>query len=334
MKLSIIVICLDEERHLPRTLDAINCLDHAGLELELVVVDGGSTDSSREIAAAHGARVVDSQRGIPRQRNAGGRAASGELLAYVDADVELCPGWFETVARHFGATCPASPGATRKILGCPPRLPPDASWIARAYALHWGQPGDADTDAEAISEDERLLSTASLVMGREVFDELGGFREQLGVDEDTFLVLSARERGIPMVCDTRLRYLHHGEPATLREFVRRVAWGANYAQWFAAIRRGDMTQAWRPQYVYGAVVGAGVAALGASLALPIGGWQLGLPASVGLLGAATLLPALSLARRHRALDRLPQLALMYGAYGVATAGAMIGVGGDKSRRWR
>jgi glycosyltransferase involved in cell wall biosynthesis len=327
MQLSIIVICLNEERHLPISLGAINRLGHAGLDVEVIVVDGGSTDRSRAIAEEHGARVVSSPKGIPLQRNAGGRAAQGEILAYVDADVELQQGWFEAVAHHFVST-------RALLLGCPPRLPPDASWIAQAYALHWGA-AEGEAAAEELSDDERLLSTASLVMGRqEVFEAVGGFAEDLGVDEDTFLVLGAKERGVRLICDPTLRYLHHGEPKTLREFFKRVTWGANYEQWFAALRRGDLAQAWRPQYVYGAVFGAELAALGLSLALPVGGWQLGVPLAVGALGATTALPAIKTAHRHGAYGKVGELCVMYGAYGLATAGALLGLGRDKARRWR
>jgi len=326
MKLSVVVICLNEELHLPRCLGAINGLDHAGLELELIVVDGGSTDRSVALAEEHGAHVVHSPRGIPRQRNAGGRAASGEVLAYVDADVELQAGWFDAVARHFGRS-------TGLVLGAPPRLPPGASWVARAYALHWGAPAD-DAESQQPSDDPRLLSTQSLVLGREIFERTGGFSEELRVDEDTFLILAAQQLGFAVICDPGLRYLHHGEPRTLADFFRRVAWGANYEQWFKAIRRLDLAQARRPQYVYGAVVGAEVACLGLSLAAPLGGWQVGVPGSLLALGLTFGLPALRTAGRHAAYDRIGALALMYGAYGLATASALLGVGRDKLRRWR
>ena len=322
--LSIVIVCLNEERHLPRCLDTIAGLDHCGLELELIVVDGGSTDDSRRLARQRGALVVQSPKGIPRQRNAGGRAASGRVLAYVDADVELQPGWFATVARHFAR-------GQRLILGCPPRLPADASWVAQAYAMHWGAPAEG---VEGISDDARLLSTASLVLGREVFELVGGFPEELGVDEDTYVIKEAGRQGVEVICDMGLNYLHHGEPRGLREFFRRIAWGANTAQWFEHLRQGNFTQARRPQYIYGAVVGAEVATLGLSLALPLGGWQVGLPLSVAALTATVVLPSVKTAREHKAMGKLGQLCLMYGAYGLATAAALAGFGKDKANRWR
>jgi glycosyltransferase involved in cell wall biosynthesis len=323
MDLSIITICLNEERNLPRCLRAVQDLDHAGLTVELLVVDGGSADRSQEIARQHGAKVISSPRGIPRQRNCGAREAGGDLIAFVDADVELLPGWFETVARVFSA-------GPRRVLGSPPRLPPDASWIAKTYAMHWGM---AEGEAMVGSDDGRLLSTQSLVLGRGVFEEVGGFPEDKRVGEDTALVRSAIERGITAHCEGQLAYYHHGEPKSLDEFFKRLLWGADRESFLEAIRRREHHRIWKSQYMYGSIVAAEVACLGASLALPVGGWQIGLPLALGTLGLTFFLPALRTACQRDALDKLGELFLMYGAFGLAMGAGMMGLG-DTIRRWR
>lgn len=61
--------------------------------LEIVVVDGNSTDGTREIARRHGATILgDGGHGLPAARMLGARAASGRFVALVDADVVLRPG--------------------------------------------------------------------------------------------------------------------------------------------------------------------------------------------------------------------------------------------------
>jgi glycosyltransferase involved in cell wall biosynthesis len=324
VKLSIVVICLNEERHLRRCLPALNRLDRCGLEAELIVVDSGSKDRSREVAREQGARVVECPRGIPLARNVGARHASGELLAYVDADVELVEGWYATVARALTAV-------PRKIVGAPPGLPDDASWVARAIEMHAVPPGLVPGQETGH---DHLVSCHAMAMGREVFDAVGGFREDLAVNEDTHFVRQAKELGIPVVCDVGMRYLHHGEPRTLGEFFRRTVWGATYEKWFEFLRRGELRQARRPQYIFGAIVAAEAAALGLSLAAPLGGWQVGVPLSLAAFAATIGLPALRTAARHHAYDKLGQLALMFGTYGLANATALAGLGRDKNRRWR
>ena len=318
--LDIVVICLDERRHLPRCLRAINGANHAGLSVQVLVVDGGSTDRSRELARELGARVIDSPRGIPRQRNAGGRAATAQLLAYVDADVALTSQWFATVARRFA-------DERRQLLGSTPQLPAAASWIARAYWLHWARPSGA---TQRIA---RQLSTQSLVMGREVFTEVDGFDERLRVDEDTDFVFRARARGVPVISDPALRYVHHGEPRDLRAFARRIAWGVNAERWLQALREADLPRVWRPQYLFGALVGAELGAVAASVAGgPLLGWPLGLPLAGGALAATIGLPALITAHRERAYGQLPALCAMFGVYGAATAAGLVR--GRGPARWR
>jgi glycosyltransferase involved in cell wall biosynthesis len=326
MKLSIIVICLNEERYLARCLSAITSMNKRSMQVELLVVDGGSTDRSRAIALSHGARVVDSPTGIPVQRNLGARMATGDVIAYVDADVELLDGWFEAVERQFSQS-------RRKIVGGPPRLPRDASWIARAYALH--REGKANESTDSAEQNDRVLSTQSLVFDVKIFHEIGGFQENLGVDEDTYFLLQAKQLGIPLISDPGLAYIHHGEPRSLREFFRRTRWGANCRAWYEMILRGDFTLANRPQYVYGAAIAVEVGLLIVSILVGLVlGWRGGIPFTIGLLAFSIVLPAARTAIRHKSLGKIGQLSLMYGAYGLATASALLGLGRNKANRWR
>ena len=325
MKLSIVIICLNEEKHLPRCLSAIQKADHAGLELELIIADGGSIDRSSEIGQSFGARILNCPKGIPRQRNCGARSATGDILAYIDADVEVLDGWFATVARHFSAR-------KNMILGCAPRLATDASWVAKAYALHWGLRPNGESSAEGK---ERLLSTQSLVMGREVFNQIGGFRENLDVDEDTVFVRQAKEQRTPIEYDVALGYIHHGEPKNLGAFFQRIKWGSNYASWFAAIRHLDWGQILRLQYLYGAVIAGeiGLLFIGA-LARYFGHFSAITYIAFGALTVTIVLPALRTAYRHNAFKQFGNLCLMYLAYGLGSAAAILGFGKNKAKRWR
>jgi rSAM/selenodomain-associated transferase 2 len=85
-EVSIIVPTLDEERRLPACLDSV-----AGQEppFETLVVDGGSSDATREIASQRGARVLRAARGRAGQMNSGARVAAGAVLLFLHADSVL-----------------------------------------------------------------------------------------------------------------------------------------------------------------------------------------------------------------------------------------------------
>ena len=72
-----------------------------GTPHEIIVVDDGSADATRDVAARAGVRCVShgASRGLNAARNTGIREGRGLLLAFVDDDVEAPPGWLEALAR-------------------------------------------------------------------------------------------------------------------------------------------------------------------------------------------------------------------------------------------
>jgi glycosyltransferase involved in cell wall biosynthesis len=85
---SFIVPAYNEEPLIGRTLQALDDAGSAlGQPFEVVVADDAFTDGTAAIAREHGARVVPvSNRQIAATRNAGAKAANGEMLIFVDAD--------------------------------------------------------------------------------------------------------------------------------------------------------------------------------------------------------------------------------------------------------
>lgn len=86
---SVIVPNYNYEKTLGACLDAVYGQTHR--PDEVIVVDDGSTDSSREVAAAYPCRIVDAggNRGVSAARNLGAGVARGQVLFFVDSDVAL-----------------------------------------------------------------------------------------------------------------------------------------------------------------------------------------------------------------------------------------------------
>ncbi|MBC8119644.1 MAG: glycosyltransferase family 2 protein [Burkholderiaceae bacterium] len=82
MRLSVAIIALNEERNLP------DCLASVAFADEIVVVDGGSHDLTREIAASAGARVIEANdwQGFGVQKNRAVDACTGDWILSIDAD--------------------------------------------------------------------------------------------------------------------------------------------------------------------------------------------------------------------------------------------------------
>jgi glycosyltransferase involved in cell wall biosynthesis len=79
--------------------------DAAGIPFELLVVDNGSTDATRQtveaLAAAPLRYVFERQVGLCHARNTGWRAAAGRYVAYLDDDALAEPGWLRAIADAF-----------------------------------------------------------------------------------------------------------------------------------------------------------------------------------------------------------------------------------------
>lgn len=113
MRVSLVIPAYNEEAHIGACLDSV--MQHAGDRFcEVIVVDNASTDRTAEIARSHGARVVhEATKGLPAARECGRRAASGEIIAYIDADTRLHAQWLPLVLalfqQHPGAVSVSGP---------------------------------------------------------------------------------------------------------------------------------------------------------------------------------------------------------------------------------
>ena len=104
-RLSACIITFNEEQRLADCIASLACCD------EIVVVDSHSTDRTREIAAARGARVVERDwPGYVAQKEFAVRAASSDWVLCVDADERLSPGLHAEITALRDAGFPNAAG--------------------------------------------------------------------------------------------------------------------------------------------------------------------------------------------------------------------------------
>lgn len=97
--ITVVLPTLDSTRTLDRALESLAAQKYDGA-VDVLCVDGGSTDGTRAMAERHGAVVIDNPARVEEEARALGlEAASGELVLLLDADNELpCPGWLGALA--------------------------------------------------------------------------------------------------------------------------------------------------------------------------------------------------------------------------------------------
>jgi len=217
----------NEADRLPRLLDALRDCDPP--PHEVIVVDGGSSDATRDIAARRASLIV-APRGRASQQNAGARAAAGDALWFLHAD--SLPGR-AAVAEIVGALAAGAPGGCFRIAfpsaerAAHPLLPAiEAGINARTRVTRAGT-GDQ-----------------GLFVREEVFRAAGGF-PTWPLFEDVALADVLRRAGRPAVCRGPLqtsarRWLQHGVVRTMG-----LMWGLRLG-YRAGVPPAQLARLWRP----------------------------------------------------------------------------------------
>ena len=99
LKISVIIPARNEAKHIQATLLSVGTDSNS----EIIVVDGGSTDTTRSLALAEGVTVLSTSPGRAGQQNIGAAAASGEILFFLHADTLVPPDYAELIRRALGS---------------------------------------------------------------------------------------------------------------------------------------------------------------------------------------------------------------------------------------
>ena len=331
-RLTIMAVALNEARHVARLQESVRRLKNsAGIEIDTILIDGGSHDGTADAARAAGFTKVVVLLGanIPVCRNAGVRESAGDWLAFVDADCELADDWLEQ-AKPLLASSP------KMIVAWPARPPEPMTWVQSAWLFHWlnknRQLDDLGGRQVIKAEGFRLATTRNMIFHRAVYDDLHGFNEELATGEDTDFAFRAYMHNIPVIGLPALRVFHHGEPRTLRQFYRQQIWHANRRSYehikkISGGRIGGNAPLFSSLFL-GCVVFA-IAGLGTSIALR-NPWLLLTATPLLALSAG---PAFMICTRGNSFHHFFALIAIYFVYGWARMLDLLGLARTKTN-WK
>ena len=192
--LSVIVPAFNEEAYIARTLASLRAAQEqfesfGGRGVEVVVVDNASSDATASLAASLGARVVpEIVHNVAKVRNTGARAATHDLLVFLDADTLVPAELLVRIAEVMrDDNCV---GGAVDVLVQPKRL------AVRAYVAFWQFAGRISGMALGACQFCR----------REAFTALGGYDETIYMGEDVDFIW--RLRGAARRQGRRTRFIH------------------------------------------------------------------------------------------------------------------------------
>ena len=210
MKLSVIIPVLNEREQLPQTIAALKA-DMS--KTEIIVVDGGSRDGTREwLAAQTDITVIDAARGRGIQLNAGAKAATGEVLLFLHGDCSLPANALELL--HQALLLPQTIGG---------------AFLIRFAESH---PRSLQIIAKGINARTLVTKTATgdqgIFVRREVYDAVGGFADW-PLFEDVDFVTRLKQHG-------RFVILHDSVTISARRYLAYGPWRTTFLMY--ALRLG------------------------------------------------------------------------------------------------
>lgn len=191
---SVVVPVLNDQRRIGACLDSILGQDYGLDRMEVIIVDGMSSDGTREIVQAYAARypnvrLLDNPRRIvPVAMNIGIRAASGAYIIRVDGHAVLPPNYVTLCVRYLEETGADNVGGTMRAVG--------EGYLARAIAIATSSPFGVGNSSFHYSDKPQWVDTVYLgAFRRQALERVGLYDESLVRNQDYELNYRIRKTG-------------------------------------------------------------------------------------------------------------------------------------------
>lgn len=194
-----------------QTLDSIVALNKKDCDLEVIIVS--QNDSASDATLAFEAKLKlsvlynEGNKTISTSRNMGVRHASGEYLAFLDADIQLAPNWLE--AMLYSLTCQHAVLASAMQKNSEDAPPLERIRTALSNAV--------------IDDYVTFLPGRNLFLSKQVFEKVGGFPEHLITCEDYYFTERVAAIG-KLFYTSRTYYIHIGEDKAFGPMFKKEIW--------------------------------------------------------------------------------------------------------------
>jgi GT2 family glycosyltransferase len=215
MRVTVVITTYNSEAFVEPCLESIGAIDWPKSSLEVIVVDNASTDATLERARASGGYDIlianDANRGCGGGNNDGWRAASGEIVLFLNPDTTVDPGIVRALVEVFESR-PSAAACGCKILY------PDGKtlWHAGAFVHPNGMTGHYGYGEEDRGQFDEIravdyASGCAVAVRRAFLEEAGGFNEEYwpGYYEEVDLCRRARRTGRDVLYVPRAVVYHH-----------------------------------------------------------------------------------------------------------------------------
>ena len=213
---TVVVPVRNRELTIQPLLESLQKLDYDRNKVEVIVVDGNSTDKTREIVKKYPVKlVVEKRKGLNLARNTGIKCAKGEIVAFTDSDCRVPPNWITKIVENFKDPRVSCVGGSAKALDSDFISQYADNSIVRLMPLFMKR-----EELEKVKPFFRHPAGCNMAFRRKVAEEVGYFDEniQYGFDEVEFADRICRA-GYKMILDPDV-LVWHKHRSTFREFLK------------------------------------------------------------------------------------------------------------------
>jgi GT2 family glycosyltransferase len=213
-RMSVVVCTYNGAATLRQTLEVLSLLDYPNYEV--IVVDDGSTDDSAEIAGEFEVRAISTgNRGLSHARNVGMRAATGEIIAYIDDDAYPDRDWLHYLSLAFESTAHVG-------IGGPNIVPPEDCDVAQCVACAPGGPCHVLVSDEVAEH----IPGCNMAFRKRALQAIGGFDEQFRVaGDDVDVCWRLQARGWTIGFSPGALVWHHRRSSVRKYLKQQVGYG-------------------------------------------------------------------------------------------------------------
>ncbi len=228
---SVIVGIRNEEKFIEECIESLLNLDYPTDSYEIIIVDGMSTDKTRDIVKKYPVRLLlNEKKNVAAARNLGVKNARGELVAFTDGDCKVDPQWLKALVHEMQA-CPDDVvcfGGPNLIFDTDPVF---GRVVGYAQESFLGSGGSAQSNNSTKKHYVSSLPNCNAMYKKAAIKEAGGFDERFVVGQDGDLNYRIGKKGNKFLYIPNAQVLHHRR-GTLKSFSVRMF---KYGMWMAEL---------------------------------------------------------------------------------------------------
>ncbi len=235
---SIIVGIRNEEKYITECIESLLCQDYPKESYEIIIVDGMSTDNTRDIVKKFPVKLLlNEKKNVAAARNIGVKLSKGSLVAFTDGDCKADKSWLKTLVSEMSHSPDyvACVGGPNLVFDTDPVF---GRVVGYAQETFLGSGGSAQSSNHTKKHYVQSLPNCNAMYKKYVIEEVGYFDEHFVVGQDGDLNHRIGKIGYKFLYVPESIVWHHRR-ATIKSFsVRMFKYGAWMAELFK--KHGDL----------------------------------------------------------------------------------------------